>query len=105
MSEYDEQRMIVCDRKSAITKDDNGLNNEWINEFNETIQMKAGDRLAVYNAFITEKGAGTAESIEFKDINLSGSKTIQVTKTQTIPATDPRNNTANAESGRRFYSQ
>ena len=105
MSEYDEQRMIVCDRKSAITKDDDGLNNEWINEFNETVQMKPGDRLAVYNAFISEKGAGTAESIEFKDIMLTGSKTIQITKTQTIPAGDNRNNTANDESGRRFYSQ
>ncbi len=106
MSEYDEMRMIVCDRKSAITKDDEGLNNEWINEFNETIQMKPGDRLAVYNAFISEKGAGTAESIEFKDINLTGSKILKVTKTQTIPAGDTRNNQLLvAESGRRFYAQ
>jgi len=105
-SEYDEMRMIVCDRKSAITKDDEGLNNEWTNEFNETVQMKPGDRLAVFNAFISEKGAGTAESIEFKDINLSGSRTIQVTKTQTLLAGDTRNNQLLvAESGRRFYSE
>ena len=105
-SEYDQMRMIVCDRKSAITKDDEGLNNEWTNEFNETVQMKPGDRLAVFNAFISEKGAGTAESIEFKDINLTGSKSIQVTKTRTLLAGDNRNNqTLVAESGRRFYAQ
>jgi len=104
-SEYDEQRMVICDRKSATTKQDNGLNNEWTNEFNETIHLKPGDRIAVYNSFISEKGAGTPESIEFKDIRLTGSKTIQITKTQTIPAGDNRNNTAIAESGRRFYSQ
>ncbi len=104
-SEYDTQRMVICDRKSAITKTEDGLNNQWENSFNETIQLKPGDRIAVYNSFISEKGAGTAESIEFKDILLKGSKTLTITKTQTIPATDPRNNTANAESGRRFYSQ
>ena len=67
-SEYDTQRMVICDRKSAITKTEDGLNNQWENSFNETIQLKPGDRIAVYNSFISEKGAGTAESIEFKDI-------------------------------------
>lgn len=105
-SEYDTQRMVICDRKSAITKTEDGLNNEWENSFNETIQLKPGDRIAVYNSFISEKGAGTAESIEFKDILLKGSKSITYTKTQTIPAGDARNNQALvAESGKRFFAQ
>ena len=41
-SEYDTQRMVICDRKSAITKTEDGLNNEWENSFNETIQLKPG---------------------------------------------------------------
>ena len=103
--EYDDQMMVVCDRKSAITKADDGLNNTWTNSFNGSIQLKPGDRVAVYNSFISEKGAGTPESIEFKDILLSGQKTLNITRTQTIPAGDNRNNTALAESGRRFYEQ
>ena len=104
-SEYDDMQIVVCGRKQAITKDEGGLNNRWTNSFNETIQLKPGDKIAVYNAFISEKGAGTSESIEFKDINLKGSKTIKVTKTQTIVAGDTRNNTGLAESGKRFSSQ
>jgi len=105
-SEYDDQKMIICERKTAVTKTAGGLNNQWTNSFNETVQLNPGDRIAVYNAFIAEKGAGTAESIEFKDINLKGSKTIKVTKTQTLVAGDTRNNQLLvAESGRRFYSE
>ena len=102
--EYDDQQMVVCDRKSAITKSDDGLNNTWTNSFNGSIQLKPGDRIAVYNSFISEKGAGTPESIEFKDILLDGQKTLNYTKTQTLVAGDPRNNTAVAESGLRFWN-
>ena len=105
-TEYDDMQMVVCDRKSAITKADDGLNNTWTNSFNGSIQLKPGDRLAVYNSFISEKGAGTAESIEFKNIQLEGRKTINITKTQTIPAGNNKNNqNLVAESGKRFYEE
>ena len=59
----------------------------------------------MYNSFISEKGAGTSESIEFKQIELSSQtpKSQTITKTQILPAGDPRNNTALAESGYRTY--
>ncbi len=102
--EYDDMRMVVCDRKSATTKADDGLNNRWTNSFNDTIQLQPGDRIAVYNSFVAEKGAGTTESIEFKSIELSPVlKTITYTQTQVLPAGDPRNNTALAESGFRTF--
>ncbi len=105
-SEYDEQRMLICERKAAVTKTEDGLNNQWTNSFNESVQLNPGDRIAVYNSFISEKGAGTPESIEFKDINLPGAKTITYTKTQTLLAGDNRNNQLLvAESGRRFFDE
>ena len=104
-ADYDEMRMVVCDRKSATIKTENGLNDTWTNDFNETLQLKPGDRVAVYNSFISEKGAGTPESIEFKQIHLISKtpKTTTITTTQTIPAGDPRNNSAIAESGLRTF--
>ncbi len=104
-AEYDEQRMLICERKAAVTRTEDGLNNQWTNSFNESVRLNPGDRIAVYNSFISEKGAGTPESIEFKDINLPGAKTITYTKTQTLLAGDNRNNQLLvAESGRRFFS-
>ncbi len=107
-NEYDEQRMIICDRRSATTKVENGLNDSWTNSFNDSLHLRPGDRVAVYNSFIAEKGAGTAESIEFKQIDLK-SKTPhiqQITQTQIIPAGSLLNNAglnSQDESGLRFY--
>ena len=103
-TEYSDQQMVVCDRKSAITKDEDGLNNTWTNSFNASIQLKPGDQIAVYNSFISEKGAGTPESIEFKDVLLEGTKTINYTKSQTILAGDNRNNSTGDESGLRKWN-
>ena len=105
---YDDQKMVVCERRVASVKTEDGLNSNWTNDFNASLELKAGDRIAVYNSFISERGAGTPESIEFKQIELQGGKTINYTKTQIIPAGDPRNNTIPgvvpvAESGLRFY--
>ena len=105
-ADYDEQRMVVCDRKSAVTKTEDGLNDTWTNDFNSSLELKPGDRIAVYNSFIAEKGAGTSQSIEFKEIDLKSktSKSLSITTTQILPAGDVRNNEALLpEGGYRTY--
>jgi len=39
---YNETIIISCDRESAQTKQDDGLNSTWTNTFNNTLKLEAG---------------------------------------------------------------
>ena len=51
---YEETILISCDRESAQTKQDDGLNSTWTNNFNNTLQLEPGDKVSVYNSFVSE---------------------------------------------------
>lgn len=74
---YEETILLSCDRESAQTKQDDGLNSTWTNDFNDTIQLDPGDRISVYNSFVSEKGSGTSKSVEFKGVSLNKTKKIK----------------------------
>jgi hypothetical protein len=74
---YEETILISCDRESAQTKQDDGLNSTWTNNFNETLQLEPGDRVSVYNSFVSERGSATSNSVEFKGVSLNKTKKIK----------------------------
>ncbi len=76
---YTETALITCDRESAKTKSNDGLNSTWTNDFNNTFQLNPGDRVSVYNSFVSERGSATASSVEFKGVKLDKQKTITYT--------------------------
>ncbi len=74
---YEETILVSCDRESAQTKQDDGLNSTWTNNFNNTIQLEPGDKVSVYNSFVSERGSATSNSVEFKGVSLGKSKKIK----------------------------
>jgi len=76
---YTETILVTCDRESAKTKTDDGLNSTWTNDFNNTIRLNPGDRVSVYNSFVAERGSATPDSVEFKGVKLDKQKTITYT--------------------------
>ena len=74
---YNETIIISCDRESAQTKQDDGLNSTWTNTFNNTLKLEAGDRVSVYNSFVSERGSATTNSVEFKGVSLGQTKKIK----------------------------
>ena len=76
---YTETILVTCDRQSAKTKSNDGLNSTWTNDFNNTIQLNPGDRVSVYNSFVSERGSATPDSVEFKGVKLDKQKTLKYT--------------------------
>ena len=74
---YEETILVSCDRESAKTKQDDGLNSTWTNDFNNTIQLEPGDKVSVYNSFVSERGSATSNSVEFKGVSLEKTKKIK----------------------------
>lgn len=81
MEEYTDTTLVECDRESAQTKSSTD-NSRWTNDFNNTINLDAGDRVSVYSSFICERGANQPNSVEFKGQTL-GQKTLQHLSTET----------------------
>ncbi len=76
---YTETILLTCDRESAKTKSTDGLNSTWTNDFNNTIQLNPGDRVSVYNSFVSERGSATPDSVEFKGVKLDKQKKLKFT--------------------------
>ena len=81
MEEYTDTTLVECDRESAQTKSSTD-NSRWTNDFNNTINLDAGDRVSVYSSFICERGANQPNSVEFKGQTL-GEKTLLHLSTET----------------------
>jgi len=85
MEEYTDTTLVECDRESAQTKSSTD-NSRWTNDFNNTINLEAGDRVSVYSSFICERGANQPNSVEFKGQTL-GEKVIDHLTTTTTTRT------------------
>ncbi len=84
--EYIETILVECDRDSAQTKSADN-NATWTNNFNDTLQLNAGDKVSVYSSFVCERGATQPNSVEFKGNSLKLSKDIQYTTETTTTRT------------------
>ena len=62
MEEYTDTTLVECDRESSQTKSSTD-NSRWTNDFNNTINLDAGDRVSVYSSFICERGANQPNSV------------------------------------------
>ena len=82
MEEYTDTTLVECDRESAQTKSPTD-NSRWTNDFNNTINLEAGDRVSVYSSFICERGANQPNSVEFKGQTLGSKQLEHLTATTT----------------------
>jgi hypothetical protein len=82
MEEYTDTTLVECDRESAQTKSSTD-SSRWTNDFNNTINLDAGDRVSVYSSFICERGANQPNSVEFKGQILGEKQLDHLTTTTT----------------------
>ena len=85
MDSYIQNELVECNRlrsQEAISG-----NNEnpalWTNTLSNIYELQAGDKVSMYNGFISEKGAGSLKTIELKGASLGKKKSFTYT-TETI---------------------
>ena len=90
MNQYTDIQVIECNRlHSEEAKSNNNENYAlWTNNLQDIVHLNAGDKVSVQGAMISEKGAGQANSIEIKGINLGIRKTFNFTEIQYGNASD-----------------
>lgn len=68
MSEYSDIKIINCNRSSSVESRSGNNDNPAVftNPLQQTIKLDVGDKVSVERAFISEVGAGKADTIEFK---------------------------------------
>jgi len=68
MSEYSDIKIINCNRSSSVESRSGNNDNPAVftNPLQQTIRLDVGDKVSVERAFISEVGAGKADTIEFK---------------------------------------
>lgn len=84
--EYIETILVECDRESANTKSAEN-NAQWTNNFNDTLQLNAGDQVSVYSSFVCDRGATQPNSVEFKGQRYNQFKDIKYTTETTTDRT------------------
>jgi hypothetical protein len=89
---YEETMLIECNRGSSeeakIPTSTTG-NSVWTNVYTDVYNLKEGDKVSMYSAFISEKGAGSVAPIEIKGKDLGKTKTLKYTElvNETVDAT------------------
>ena len=77
--EYNQSRIIECDRMSAPDRNDDNPA-LWTNQYNDSLQLKAGDTVSVYSAFVSDRGSSELKSVEFKGESFKKKNKIIVTE-------------------------
>ncbi len=82
MNQYTDLKVIECNRlHSEEAKSGNNENFAlWTNNLQDIVHLDAGDKVSVYGAMISERGAGQSSSIEIKGQSLGFSKEFTFTK-------------------------
>lgn len=78
--EYNQSRIIECDRMSAPDRNDDNPA-LWTNQYNDSLQLKAGDKVSVYSAFVSDRGSSELKAVEFKGESFKKKNKIIVTET------------------------
>lgn len=98
MSGYIQTELVECNRlrsQEALSgNDDNPAS--WTNTLSAIYDLEAGDKVSLYNAFISERGAGNAKTIEikgqslgkFRDFNYIEEKIVRQAKRNTPISSD-----------------
>ena len=71
-NQYTDIQVIECSRlHSEEAKSKNNENYAlWTSNLTDIATLAAGDKISVYGAMVSERGAGQSSSIEIKGINL-----------------------------------
>lgn len=77
MSEYTDIQLINCNRGASVEARSRNDSNPavWKNTLQQTVRLDVGDTVSVERAFVSEVGAGNANTIEFKGV-ATGSNAI-----------------------------
>ena len=82
--QFVETSLIECNRQTS--EEYNNIDDKtkpqstWTNCFRDMYHFKAGDKISVYSAFISEKGAGQPDTIELKGKDLGITKSFKYLK-------------------------
>ncbi len=79
--EYIDTQIVDCSRITATIKNDSQPA-EWVNNLNDTIELLPGDKVSMYSSFISERGAGQANSVELRGETLGTKKLIYTKQIQ-----------------------
>ena len=81
MNQYSDIKVIECSRlHSEEAKVNNNENLAlWQNNLQDIIHLDAGDKVSVFGAMVSERGAGQPSSIEIKGVELGFSKDFTFT--------------------------
>ena len=76
MNEYADIQVIECNRlHSEEAKSRNNQNYAlWTNNLQDIVHLEPGDKVSVFGAMISERGAGQSSSIEIKGVDLGFTK-------------------------------
>lgn len=85
MNGYLETTLIECSRQSSEQALVNNEENTslWTNNLTNVYHLNAGDKVSVYSSFVSEKGAGSLDTIEIKGVSLRKTKSFTYTKDNT----------------------
>ena len=79
---YIQTSLVECNRQSSEQAKSNNNENtsSWTNNLNNVIQLEANDKVSVYSSFVSEKGAGSSNTIEIKGISMRKTKSFTYIK-------------------------
>jgi len=81
MNQYTDIQVIECNRlHSEEAKSNNNENYaQWTNNLQDIVHLNPGDKVSVFGAMVSERGAGQVNAIEIKGESLGVTKTFATT--------------------------
>ena len=84
MNQFSDINIIECNRLHSEEAQGEPLRTEnnslWTNNLSDIVHLESGDKISVYGAFISERGAGQQTAIEVKGVELGKTQTFDYTK-------------------------
>lgn len=80
-NQYTDIKIIEANRlhsEEALSGNDENFS-LWQNNLQDILHLSPGDRVSVYGAFISERGAGQSESVEIKGVELGKTRAFEIT--------------------------
>ena len=86
MDQYTDLKVLECNRlHSEEAKSNNNENYaHWTNNLQDIVQLDAGDKVSLYGAMVSERGAGQGSTIEIKGESLGFTKVFNYTDVQKL---------------------
>ena len=72
MDQYTDLKILECNRLHSEEALSNNNENyaHWTNNLQDIVQLDAGDKVSLYGAMVSERGAGQGSTIEIKGESL-----------------------------------